>query len=318
MHHMDSLKKNLSVIDSVVPRGSRIVYLDIPLHLNVGDLLIYKGTEQFFKEREYKVLARRTDRTSLKFVQNTKHLPSDVIILLHGGGNFGDLYPHHQILRETVVQKFPNNKIVYMPQTVHFKSAEKMEHSASIIRQHKNLTIFCRDTRSHQILRENFCDNVIMCPDMAHSLWGVFPTQKKNDIKRDTLWMIRKDIEETNVGTLSGIPAPSKYEDWEDICTDKDRAYMNLLFKFERINNLLGSNIIPTVNMWAKHTDKLVDRVNNYFMAHEQVVTSRMHGHILCCLLSVKTKLLDNSYGKNSTYFDAWTKGVPNCELVKI
>ncbi|KLF44210.1 exopolysaccharide biosynthesis protein, partial [Klebsiella aerogenes] len=272
---MDSLKKNLSVIDSVVPRGSRIVYLDIPLHLNVGDLLIYKGTEQFFKEREYKVLARRTDRTSLKFVQNTKHLPSDVIILLHGGGNFGDLYPHHQILRETVVQKFPNNKIVYMPQTVHFKSAEKMEHSASIIRQHKNLTIFCRDTRSHQILRENFCDNVIMCPDMAHSLWGVFPTQKKNDIKRDTLWMIRKDIEETNVGTLSGIPDPSKYEDWEDICTDKDRAYMNLLFKFERINNLLGSNIIPTVNMWAKHTDKLVDRVNNYFMAHEQVVTSR-------------------------------------------
>ena len=130
--------------------------------------------------------------------------------------------------------------------------------------------------------------------------------------------MIRKDIEETNVGTLSGIPDPSKYEDWEDICTDKDRAYMNLLFKFERINNLLGSNIIPTVNMWAKHTDKLVDRVNNYFMAHEQVVTSRMHGHILCCLLSVKTKLLDNSYGKNSTYFDAWTKGVPNCELVKI
>lgn len=318
MHHMDLLKNNLSVIDSVVPRGSRIVYLDIPLHLNVGDLLIYKGTEQFFKEREYQVLARRTDRTSLKFVQNSKNLPSDVIILLHGGGNFGDLYPHHQILREAVVQKFPNNKIVYMPQTVHFKDSEKMERSASIIRQHKNLTIFCRDTRSHKILSEKFCNNVIMCPDMAHSLWGVFPVQKKDYITLDTLWMIRKDIEETNVGSLSGIPDVSKFKDWQDICTDKDRSYMDLLFKFERINNLLGGNIIPTVSMWEKHTDKLVDRVNRYFMAHELVVTSRMHGHILCCLLSVKTKLLDNSYGKNSTYFDAWTKDVPDCELVKI
>ncbi|RWR01191.1 exopolysaccharide biosynthesis protein [[Pantoea] beijingensis] len=315
---MSILKDKLSVIDNIVPRGSKVVYLDIPLHLNVGDLLIYKGTEQFFKEREYQVLARRTDKSSLKYVQEVNNLPDDVIILLHGGGNFGDLYRHHQILREAVVKKFPKHKVVFLPQTVHFKDSNALERSASVIRQHENLTIFCRDTRSQKILRENFCDEVILCPDMAHSLWDVFPKQKENNIMRDTLWMIRKDIEETNISGLQGVPGISGYEDWEDICSDKDRNVMKILDNMERFNKLLRSGLVPTVVLWDSYTDKLVERVNKYFMSHETVVTSRMHGHILCCLLGVKTRLLDNSYGKNSTYFDAWTSKVPDCELIML
>ncbi len=54
MHPMIALKKKLDVIEKVVPSGSRVIYLDIPLHLNVGDLLIYKGTEQFFGKRNIK------------------------------------------------------------------------------------------------------------------------------------------------------------------------------------------------------------------------------------------------------------------------
>ncbi|MBK0002096.1 polysaccharide pyruvyl transferase family protein [Erwinia sp. S38] len=315
---MNVLKNKLSVIDDVVPPGSKVVYLDIPLHLNVGDLLIYKGTEQFFKEKKYQVLARRTDQSSMKFLKENKNLPKDVIILLHGGGNFGDLYGHHQRLREQVVLDFPNHKVVYLPQTVHFKDPEEQRKSASIISQHKNLTIFCRDTRSQQILKEQFCDNVFLCPDMAHSLWGVFPTQVKENIKKDTLWMIRKDIEETNLSSLEGKPDISQYEDWKDICTNKDRNAMRILINLEKVNKSVSSGVVPVSKIWGSYTDKLVDRVNEYFMSHDLVVTSRMHGHILCCLLGVKTKLLDNSYGKNSTYFDAWTQYVPDCELIKL
>lgn len=54
MHPMIALKKKLDVIEKVVPSGSRVIYLDIPLHLNVGDLLIYKGTEQFLEKRNIK------------------------------------------------------------------------------------------------------------------------------------------------------------------------------------------------------------------------------------------------------------------------
>lgn len=315
---MNFLKERLSVIDAVVPHGSNVVYLDIPLHLNVGDLLIYKGTEQFFKERQYNVLARRTDKCSMKYVQESRKLSDDTIILLHGGGNFGDLYGHHQRLREQVVLNYPNNKIVFLPQTVHFKEYSNLKSSAEIIRRHKNLTIFCRDTRSQQILEENFCKRVILCPDMAHSLWNILPKQKKEDIKREKLWMIRKDIEETNLSGLDGKPHFSNYEDWEDICSNSDRAIMKGLDNLERFNKTLTSGLVPIPAIWNNYTDGLIRRVNEYFLSHECVVTSRMHGHILCCLLGVKTKLLDNSYGKNSTYYDAWTQFVPNCELIKL
>ncbi|WP_173634697.1 polysaccharide pyruvyl transferase family protein [Paramixta manurensis] len=315
---MSILKDKLSVIDRVVPHGSKVVYLDIPLHLNVGDLLIYKGTEQFFKERNYQVLARRTDKSSLKYVEETKSLPEDVIILLHGGGNFGDLYVPHQRLREAVVKKFPRHKIVFLPQTLHFNDHNEMLKSGNIMRSHKNLTIFCRDVRSQKILQEHFCDDVELCPDMAHSLWGVFPQQNRAEIKRDTLWMIRKDIEGGKVSAEIQLPSPDKYEDWEDICTDKDRKKLKLLERTERVNKALSSGLIGTSSSWGTYTDGLVARVNDYFMSFDTVVTSRMHGHILCCLLGVKTKLLDNSYGKNSGYYEAWTKDVPECELISL
>ncbi|MCU5774281.1 polysaccharide pyruvyl transferase family protein [Erwiniaceae bacterium BAC15a-03b] len=315
---MSLLKQKLSVIDSVVPRGSKVVYLDIPLHLNVGDLLIYKGTEQFFKEQNYKVLARRTDKSSLKYVEETRSLPADTIILLHGGGNFGDLYVHHQRLREAVVKKFPNNKVVFLPQTLHFEDHAELIKSGNIIRSHKDLTIFCRDERSFKIFKEHFCDNVVMCPDMAHALWGVFPNQERASVPNETLWMIRKDIEGGKVSGEIDLPSASEYEDWEDICNDKDRKMLKILERTERINKTFSSGLIGTSSIWENYTDKLVSRVNNYFMSYDTVVTSRMHGHILCCLLGVKTKLLDNSYGKNSGYYQAWTKDVPECELITL
>ncbi|MBP2167480.1 pyruvyl transferase EpsO [Erwinia toletana] len=306
------------MIDSVVPRGSKVVYLDIPLHLNVGDLLIYKGTEQFFKEQNYKVLARRTDKSSLKYVEETRSLPADTIILLHGGGNFGDLYVHHQRLREAVVKKFPNNKVVFLPQTLHFEDHDELVKSGNIIRSHKDLTIFCRDERSFKIFKEHFCDNVVMCPDMAHALWGVFPNQERASVPNETLWMIRKDIEGGKVSGDIDLPSANEYEDWEDICSDKDRKMLKMLERTERINKTFSSGLIGTSSIWENYTDKLVTRVNNYFMSYDTVVTSRMHGHILCCLLGVKTKLLDNSYGKNSGYYQAWTKDVPECELITL
>jgi len=37
------------------------------------------------------------------------------------------------------------------------------------------------------------------------------------------------------------------------------------------------------------------------------VVTDRLHGHILSFVMSVRSTVLDNCYGKNSRYATAWT-----------
>lgn len=318
MERMQTLKDNLSVIERVVPKGSEIIYLDYPLHLNVGDLLILKGAEQFFKENNYKVITRHSDHTSMHFVEQTDSIPENVIIVLHGGGNFGDLYPAHQRLREAVVKKYKKNKVVILPQTVHFKENSNLIKSGEVFKQHPNLTIFCRDNNSQEILKQHFCDNVFLCPDMAQSLWNIFPQQKKGDVKKKTMWMIRRDIEKTDLSVLGENADPNEFVDWYDICSDGDRRFMKTMHLFEKLNKRIPGNIFPTNTLWYWYTDKLVARVNSLFMSHESVVTSRMHGHILCCLLKMPTQLIDNSYGKNSGYYESWTQGVPGCELIKI
>lgn len=318
MNKMNYLKDQLLLIESVIPKKSRIIYLDYPLHLNVGDLLILKGAERFFYEMEYDVISRYSDLASKKFLEQNSSIDKDIVIVLHGGGNFGDLYPAHQNLRERVIAQYPENKIVILPQTLHFQDEMKMKESAKIFKKHSNLTIFCRDDKSFSILSEYFCSHVILCPDMAHSLIDVFPTQKKTDIKKDLLLMLRKDIEISSLPYNLNIKTDTetKSVDWDDICSDLDRFILKICHYSEILNGKMNRKIIPVNLIWYKYTDVLVSRVNAYFLENKEVVTSRMHGHILACLLGIRTKLIDNSYGKNSGYYKSWTNGIDTCELI--
>jgi exopolysaccharide biosynthesis predicted pyruvyltransferase EpsI len=46
-------------------------------------------------------------------------LGPDDPILLHGGGNFGDVWPGFQRFREQVIRESPNRRIIQLPQTIH-------------------------------------------------------------------------------------------------------------------------------------------------------------------------------------------------------
>ncbi|MBD4920351.1 polysaccharide pyruvyl transferase, partial [Xanthomonas citri pv. citri] len=74
-----------------------------------------------------------------------KFVTPNSTILCHGGGNFGDIYPSIQKMREDLVKAFPNNRIILLPQTAHFSSQEAMQKSASIFAAHKDCHLFARD-----------------------------------------------------------------------------------------------------------------------------------------------------------------------------
>ncbi|MBS4162042.1 pyruvyl transferase, partial [Klebsiella pneumoniae] len=54
-----------------------------------------------------------------------------------------------------------------------------------------------------------------------------------------------------------------------------------------------------------------------FFSRYESVVTSRLHGHILSCLLQKENVVIDNSYGKNANYYNTWMKDIPNTKLIQ-
>ena len=311
-----SLKQELGKIVELINKEDAF-YFDYPMHLNVGDLLIYAGTEAFFKEYNINIRLRRCLQT-FDINEVKKNITKNTTIICHGGGNLGDLYPLLQKLREELVINFPNNRIILLPQTGYFSNQNEMKKSAAIFSAHKDCHLFARDLPTLELLK-NFSDKVILCPDMAHQLYGEFPLKNKvESIEKNKLYFLRKDIEASQLekNIESTLSASAVVKDWDDIVTSNDIMYARIYSKLARISNISHLSIFKDKinDLWYKHTLNIIERARNEFMKYDLVVTSRLHGHIFSCLLGIPNQVCDNSYGKNLGYYNQWTKDIDYAE----
>lgn len=298
---MDALKRRLADIHEIMPPDRPILYLDYPVHLNIGDSLINMGTEAFFQDHGHRVVGRASLYNFTPSLQAA--VTPDTIIALHGGGNLGDIYPWHQTFREDVVAAFPDNRIVFLPQTIHYGSEEALAASSDALRRHGDLHILVRDEKSYEISATRFTENTVMIPDMAHQLWGRWPTDLPASAESRVLPFLRKD--EEAVATEDGGVDEGEPVDWEDLI----QPWETLMFRACRKTHWLDGRVdlpIDPSRAWYKLQDRIVERMVGFFRDHEHVVTSRLHGCILASLLNRRVTLLDNSYGKLSAYHDAW------------
>lgn len=297
---MERLKRMLLPIVKVIPPGSQIAYLDYPVHENIGDLLIMKGTELFF--REHRIRVRK--RLCLHQFRVGMRLPQDWILVFHGGGNFGDLYPDNQRFREQVARAYPQHRIVVLPQTVHFADASQQERSLRLLGEHPDFHLFVRDTVSYDTVKEKLA-NVYLAPDMAHQL---YPIQRQRGTdpggRRGTLGLLRTDGE---AGPQSaGLAAADLGTDWPALLTWTEFLALRLLVIGFRLDRYLF-NLLPLRPLWYRMAERWIGKARRLYSDCDEVVTSRLHGHLLACLMNVPNRLIDNSYGKNMNYYRTWT-----------
>ncbi|AUI65261.1 MULTISPECIES: polysaccharide pyruvyl transferase family protein [Glaesserella] len=313
---LTNLKQQLSQINDLILDKNDVLYFDYPLHLNVGDLLIYAGTEAFFKDYNLTIRLRRCLQ-SFDLQEVKKFVKPNSTLICHGGGNFGDLYPSIQKMREDLVQAFPNNRIIVMPQTAHFSNEDAMKKSAKLFSAHKDCHLFARDSATFALMQTHFSDKVKLSPDMAHQLYGSLPTkQPKTDniSESNTLYFLRKDIEKSQLEQRirEHLSTNAHIKDWEDLLTEKDHQMEKLCGRLARLANSLNLGFLKNkVNdIWYQHSLSVIKRMQEIFMDYDLVVTSRLHGHIFSCLLELPNEVCDNSYGKNLGYYSQWTKGI--------
>jgi len=304
-HPMDELKRRLRPILKVIPPGSTVQYVDYPVYNNGGDLLIMKGTEAFFRDYGIRVYARY----SVLDFPDRLSMPPEHIIVLQGGGNFGDLYPVHQQLRERIVSEYTGNRVVILPQTVYYRNESEFDRTADIFNRHPDLHLFVRDPQSHDAASKKFVRcSVQLAPDMAHQLW---PIASKAAPAKELLRFLRTDIEKASGQEQLESARDGDYLDWNSLYNRVERKSISMIGSAMRRR----SGILPMGTIWNKYSDYLVDKAIRRFSEYRSIQTSRLHGHILSCLMDKPNTLLDNSYGKNSGYFHTWTSAVQTARL---
>ncbi|QTD59600.1 polysaccharide pyruvyl transferase family protein [Acinetobacter towneri] len=315
MNVKDLKRKLQSVIESnLFPLiDNDYVYWDLPYHLNIGDTLIWQGTLDFLKKVSFKCVGVGNYTTS-----DMQELNKETIILLQGGGNFGDIYNSSQNFRKKIVERYPDNKIIILPQTIYFESKIKEEEDLLFFSKHKNLYLCVRDQLSYEIacryLEE---EKVLLLPDMAFCLKE--EKLSKNMATGKKLLMKRIDVEAVKVNEIY-LTQKITCSDWPTF--EKEPIFCILLRYLNGLNRRINKKHSKT--MMSKLIDgyatnvvrpKLIKAGIDFINEFDTVYTTRLHGCILSLLLDKNIVLLDNSYGKNTAFYNAWLKESDNIKV---
>jgi pyruvyl transferase EpsO len=235
----------------------------------------------------------------------TARLTKDAIILIHGGGNFGDLWPSHQRFREEVIAAFPTHKIIQLPQTIYFREQSNLACAKSVLNKHPNLTILVRDLRSLEFARQEFTAPSYLCPDMAFAV-GLLRRPARPSV--DVLWLCRTDLESSGKAfdlSVAGIERVDWLDEADTSFTARIRWVGTRLCYRPRVLWWVWPHMIHVFDALARQ--RLL-RGCRILSRGKIVMTDRLHGHILSLLLGTPHVLLDNNYGKLRSFYETWTR----------
>lgn len=292
----------------------RIILMGVPYHKNLGDNAIVVAEEKFIKDLFpnyiYNYVPEENMLRCVEIVKN--YIDDDDILVMHGGGNMGNEYSYIEQSRRRIVELFPNNKIIVMPQTIFFSDdengREEFEASKKIYNSHKNLTIIAREKISYELMKKNFKCNVVFTPDIVLYLNEI---DNDNTTRNGALFLIRHDE--------------------ESIFSDEQRNGM-----FDYIKKRFNGNVVISDTMHDRYLrdderrivfNKKLDQIRD----KEIVITDRLHGMIFSVITGTPCVVLGNYNHKireSAKWFRDFNyvkyvddiKNVPNAveELIKI
>lgn len=285
--------------------------IDFPDHTNVGDSAIYLGEIEWLQSR-CGVAPRYVCSVWNFSAEELQQAVPEGPILIHGGGNFGDIWPHHQQLRETVLMAFPDRRIVQLPQTIHFHDLGAQVRAAEQITAHGNLLLLVRDQTSFDLARNVFKCDVRLCPDMALALG---PKPRPGPAQSDLRLLLRSDKEKADQNPLPVLPIEAVAGDWLDEPADvraRLRRWSPWRTALVAPARMFDHNY-QRERFYRALAARRVARGLRLLSTGRMVITDRLHGHILCLLLGIAHIVFDNNYGKLGSFIETWTA---DCGLV--
>ena len=290
-----------AAVAAAVPRGARVALLDFPEYGNVGDSVIWLGQLAAIRAAgatvEYAASVASYDGARLR--RNLR--PGEAVVLLSGGGNFGDLWPLHGELRKRVLSELPDFRIVQLPQSIHFNDPRNVDATRNLLKGHGSFTLMVRDEASKALAQERLDQPVVLCPDVAFALG---PVARPVAPEQPIVWLSRDDQEGPATPTGAG-DGPARI-DWVDEPDLQLPIFDRVLARWKAAGGPVSARWIAR-SLHSRAAIRMRHGARMLARGHV-VVTNRLHGMILSMLMGVPQFVSDTRQGKISAFHGTWLR----------
>lgn len=233
-------------------------------------------------------------------------------VLITGGGNFGDLWRNTQNVREQVLQDFPDRRIIQLQQSIWFEDEANLQRMKKLCEAHPDFTLIVREQQSYELAQHHFEVPTILSPDLAFAL-GPLPRAAP---ECPILWLARTDKESRWGDQDIQSPTVTRLDWLRRVPKDPEEGFEGSLarrvnaFTTKRLQSRAPGDSVSVRLAKLTHLPlarQVLYRGREILSRGETVITDRLHGHILCLLLSIPHVVMDNTYGKIRSTFDTWT-----------
>jgi exopolysaccharide biosynthesis predicted pyruvyltransferase EpsI len=224
-------------------------------------------------------------------------------VLIHGGGNFGDIWPEHNRVREQAIAAAHGRPVVQLPVSLHVDRPAGMSGVRNAVDSHGDVTFMWRDSESYDQGVEFFpASRHLLVPDAAFAL----QLERTTPAVADHVLIRRTDIEASS----DLVPARYRSVDWDF----PPRFKLSSGWWGMRALERLGISPARSPRAWQVMYGRLASAQLQYALgllsSAEVVVSDRLHGHILSTIAGIPNVLYADKNRKNISFFKTWTAGL--------
>lgn len=289
-----ALKNKCYKLPDIDVNKSVVYVLGVSNHPNAGDQEITLAQEKFIKKYlpDHLYIEIEKEKTPRIIDELCNRLKSEDYVFIQGGGTLSDLYPEHEVPRQLILKKlrYAPCPIIQFPVSFYYKDIEGFRLIKDVYNNVKNLTIFARESKTFDILRQELSAPVYHVPDIVLS-----QDESSNDSRNDYILIMFRHDQECLLPPQFG----------EEIISYFSKKHSTIL-----TDNYVERYVPTTKN----NRDRLLSGKFNEFRKAKFVITDRLHGMIFAYITKTPAIVFDNSYGKVSYSYRNW---LSDCHYIK-
>ena len=308
--------KIMEVFEPWLKANSKIVYADPAMTNNIGNVLLWAGSNKLFRKfgkfPSMHCGGVQSKRDSISSCESMEPKIREIVgdgkgfIFYHPGGNWGNVYRHVMESRLRIWKLAFENEIPFVsgPQSVYYQSSSKAaiydQKFIKMVGTMKDLLTFRqRDSYEFAALQYGNTTTVKECPDMAFMLGAQTPSKAA---VFDVFLLMRHDSESQF----------STVRMHDDICEGIAEAGFTCGVGDWGAGTDLSKHFFG-MEAGPSYADLAVEVATETVSLGELIVTDRLHGAIFAFLTGKPVIYVDNTYDKLSNSISTAFRETSSC-----